>query len=164
MGEAKNWLLEVVLWPPHLYHGTHLHTRAHTHTHTYYMCVCVFKKTDSEGSSRMIFLEFGRKPLGRQEVNLKGLLGGGRWKREINAFLRSLRATMFSIGFAWQQGTGDVRESENVQSIPKTTSGLPSWGKAPQSWAVRSRPLGFITLPSHICMSQALVFPTCSLC
>lgn len=65
-------------------------------------------------------------------------------KREINVFLR---AAMFSIDFAQQQGTGDVRESENVQSIPKTTSGLPSWGKAPQSWGVRSRPLRFITPP-----------------
>lgn len=82
-------------------------------------------------------------------------------KREINAFLR---AAMFSIDFAQQQGTGDVRESENVQSIPKTTSRLPSWGKAPQSWGVRSRPLRFITFPSHVCLSQALVFPTCSLC
>lgn len=57
-------------------------------------------------------------------------------KREINAFLKSTKATMLGMGSAWQQGTGDVRESETVQrmseSIPKTTGGLMSWGKAPE--------------------------------
>lgn len=61
-------------------------------------------------------------------------------KREINAFLR---AAMFGIDFAQQQGTGDVRESENVQSIPKTTSGLPSWGKAPTELGCKVQALAF---------------------
>lgn len=107
----------------------------------------------------MIILLTWEKTTGQANSKSQKLLARGQWRRrEINAFFRFMKATMFSIGIAWQQHIGDVRESETVQrirgSIPKTASGLMIWGKPPQSEIIRFDPVWYIFVaprPTFVC-------------
>jgi hypothetical protein len=58
------------------------------------------------------------KQLGRQAIDLRS-----RWqeemekKRETQAILRCIKASMLSIGIAWHQGVGNSIDSETVWKV-----------------------------------------------
>lgn len=86
----------------------------------------------------IILLEFERKKNWVGELQMSEAAGRRRMekKREIHAFLSSVKASMFSIGIAWHWGIGDVRDSENVYrgsvNILQTMSGSVSLEEIPQ--------------------------------